>query len=114
MSGRADGAAHQCWCAALSLSRESVPCVQGYFQRGAALALARGPGQFDDYAPPVEQSLSLARTLEEHGVEYELMLVEGGQHSFAEMSTRTNALEWTFDFLHDHLADPVSANDARD
>ncbi|MCJ1712933.1 alpha/beta hydrolase [Curtobacterium sp. VKM Ac-2922] len=56
-----------------------------------------------DRVVPVEQSLSLARTLEEQGVEHELMLVEGGQHSFAEMSTRTDALERTFTFLQRHL-----------
>lgn len=60
-----------------------------------------------DSVVPVEQSLSLARTLEEQGVEHELMLVEGGQHSFAQMSTRTDALERTFNFLHSHLAEPA-------
>lgn len=62
----------------------------------------------EDDVVPVEQSLSLARTLTEHGVAHELMLVEGGHHDFAEMSTRTDALERTFDFLHRHLLIPAT------
>ncbi|WNY34354.1 prolyl oligopeptidase family serine peptidase [Curtobacterium flaccumfaciens] len=57
----------------------------------------------DDRVVPVEQSVSLAATLAEQGVPHEFMLVDGGHHDFAEMSTRTDALTRTYDFLHGHL-----------
>jgi len=67
----------------------------------------------DDRVVPVEQSLSLAATLAEQGVEHELMLVEGGHHDFAEMCTRTDALARTADFLHGHLLRAAAGTDGR-
>jgi acetyl esterase/lipase len=63
----------------------------------------------EDRTVPVEESLSLAVTLAEQGVPHELMLVEGGRHDFAEMSTRTDALERTSDFLHRYLLRAAAA-----
>ncbi len=65
----------------------------------------------DDRVVPVEQSLSLAATLAEQGVPHELVLVEGGRHDFAEMSTRTDALERTADFVHGHLLQAAGRQD---
>lgn len=57
----------------------------------------------DDQVVDVAQSLALQEELERLDIEHELMLVEGGRHSFAEMCTRTDALARTFDFLERHL-----------
>ncbi|TWE11454.1 alpha/beta hydrolase [Rudaeicoccus suwonensis] len=57
----------------------------------------------DDQVVPMEQSVALAETLDEVGVPYELMLIEGGRHDFAQTSTCTDALQHTLDFLYNHL-----------
>lgn len=68
----------------------------------------------DDRVVPVEQSVSLAATLAEQGVPHEFMLVDGGHHDFAEMSTRTDALTRTYDFLHGHLLARVERHGTSD
>lgn len=58
----------------------------------------------EDTIVDVEQSRALARSLTQHGVEHELMIVRGGTHSFSQMCTRTDALKRTNTFLRHHLA----------
>lgn len=63
----------------------------------------------EDETVDFEQSTVLAETLADMGIDHEFLAVEGGSHSFAQMCTRSDALDRTFTFLETRLRSAAEA-----
>ncbi|AZV59459.1 alpha/beta hydrolase [Peribacillus frigoritolerans] len=58
-----------------------------------------------DQVVPVQQSHLLYQALKEKNRNVEYYVVEGGEHSFLQFSTKTNALSIVYDFFRKHLCE---------
>ncbi|WP_248959806.1 alpha/beta hydrolase [Sphaerisporangium perillae] len=65
----------------------------------------------DDKVVDISQSDSLARELERRALPYEYLVVRGAGHSFRDISTRSDALQATCDFLRRNLDDAMGPDD---
>lgn len=63
----------------------------------------------DDAVVDPSQSVALSAELARHDVPHELIFIEGGRHSFAQLCTRSDALARTSDFLIEHLQENATA-----
>ncbi|GLJ61402.1 hypothetical protein GCM10017576_15310 [Microbacterium barkeri] len=83
------------------------PADGGWFRPSSFVRPGMPPVQLihgtDDATVDCAQSQALAEELARQGVPHDLLIVDGGTHSFAQFCTRTDALARTREFLLAHL-----------